>query len=57
MIDLGKHAIFIWSSYAVVTVVLAGLIAWLVLDGRRLKRRLADLEAQGITRRSRSTGN
>lgn len=57
MIDLGKHAVFIWSSYAVVTVVLAGLVAWLVLDGRRLKRRLADLEAQGITRRSRAPGN
>ena len=53
MIDLGKHAVFIWSSYAVVAVVLVGLIGWLVADGRRLRRRLAELEARGVTRRSR----
>lgn len=52
MIDLGKHAVFIWSSYAIVTLVLAVLVVWLILDGRRLKQRLAELEARGITRRS-----
>ena len=50
--DLGKHAVFIWSSYALVTLVMAGLIVWLVTDARRLKQRLADLEARGIRRRS-----
>jgi len=54
MMDLGKHAVFIWSSYAVVATVLGGLIVWLMSDGARLKRRLAELEAQGITRRSKS---
>lgn len=53
LIDLGKHAAFIWSSYAIVTVVLAVLIAWLIADGARLKRRLAELDAQGVGRRSR----
>jgi heme exporter protein D len=52
MFDLGKHAVFIWSSYGVVVVVLAGLIAWLISDGARLRRRLADLEARGVRRRS-----
>lgn len=52
MIDLGKHAVFIWSSYAIVTLVLAVLVSWLIVDGRRLKQRLAELEARGITRRS-----
>jgi len=57
MIDLGKHAVFIWSSYGIVAVVLAALIAWLIGDGLRLKRRLAELDAQGVTRRSRSSSD
>jgi heme exporter protein D len=52
--DLGKHAAFIWSSYGIVTVVLTGLIVWLICDGLRLKRRLDELEARGIRRRSAS---
>jgi len=50
--DLGPHAAFIWASYGILVAVLAGLIAWLVLDGRMLERRLADFAARGITRRS-----
>jgi heme exporter protein D len=55
--DLGSHAVFIWSSYGVTAVVLAGLIAWLVLDGRVQERRLADLAARGVKRRSDRTSN
>ncbi len=55
MIDLGPHAAFIWASYAIYAVVLAGVIGWLVWDGARLKARLADLEARGVSRRSRAT--
>lgn len=50
--DLGPHALYIWASYAVVALVLAGLIGWLVFDGRHQQRRLADLEARGVRRRS-----
>ena len=57
MIDLGKHAVFIWSSYGIVAIVLTALIAWLISDGLRLRRRLAELDAQGIKRRSRSSGD
>ena len=52
MIDLGKHAVFIWSSYAAVVIVLAGLILWLISEGRRYKARLDDFEARGISRRA-----
>ena len=55
--DLGKHAVFIWSSYGVVIVVLAGLVGWLISDGLRLKRRLAELEAQGVSRRSQPSSD
>lgn len=51
--DLGKHAVFIWASYGVVLVTLASVIAWLVFDGARLKRRLQELEAGGTVRRRR----
>lgn len=50
--DLGPHATYIWASYCAVALVLAGLIAWLLLDGTRQKKSLADLEARGVKRRS-----
>ena len=51
-VDLGPYAGFILASYAIAAVVIAGLIGWLVLDGKRLARALADLEARGIRRRA-----
>ncbi len=54
MIDLGPHAAFIWASYAIYAAVLVGVIGWLVWDGARLKLRLAELEARGVSRRSRA---
>jgi heme exporter protein D len=55
-IDLGPHASFIWSAYAIVAVVIGALIAWLVVDGRQQERRLADLAARGVRRRSAGRG-
>ena len=46
------HAGFIVAAYLVTAVVLAGLVLWIVIDGRTQRRRLADLEARGIRRRS-----
>jgi heme exporter protein CcmD len=37
-------------------VIVAGLIAWIVLDRRHLTRELDELDAQGITRRSERAG-
>ena len=53
--DLGPHAAFIWASYAAEAIVLAALIGWLLYDGSRQKRQLANLERRGVTRRSSST--
>ena len=53
--DLGPHAAFIWAAYATVAVVLAGLVGWLVLDGRRQQNLVAELEARGVRRRSQRT--
>jgi heme exporter protein D len=50
--DFGPHAIFIWTSYGAVFVVLAALVAWLIHDGRRQQRRLLQLETRGVRRRS-----
>lgn len=55
--DLGPHAAFIWASYAMVALVLALLVAWLIADGKQQQRRLDELEARGVRRRSaRSVG-
>jgi heme exporter protein D len=51
--DLGPHAGFIWAAYAAAAVVLAALVAWLVLDGRRQQHLVDELEARGVRRRNR----
>jgi heme exporter protein D len=49
---LGPYASFIVTSYALVTLVVLILIAWIAIDYRRQKERLRDLEASGVVRRS-----
>ncbi|AVT79079.1 MULTISPECIES: heme exporter protein CcmD [Rhodopseudomonas] len=48
----GKYADFIVSSYAATAIVVLLLIGWVVLDYRKQKARLRDLEARGAVRRS-----
>ena len=50
--DLGPHAGFIESAYAIAAAIVVGLTAWVVLDRRQQSRSLAELEARGLTRRS-----
>lgn len=50
--DLGPHAGFIVAAYAVALAIVAGLIAWIVIDHRAQRRILEDLERAGVTRRS-----
>jgi heme exporter protein D len=50
--DLGPHAGFIVAAYAVAVAIVAGLIAWIVIDHRAQTRILEDLERAGVTRRS-----
>lgn len=52
MLDLGRHAEFIWLSYGAVTAVVVAIVVWLQIDGRRHLKRLAELESQGVRRRS-----
>jgi heme exporter protein D len=46
------HIDFIAAAYGASIVVIAALIAWVALDYRIQRRILAELEAQGIARRS-----
>ncbi len=46
------HAGFIIAAYLVTVVVVVAMIGWIILDGRLQRRRLAELEARGIRRRS-----
>ena len=50
--NLGPHAAFIVAAYGVAVLVVAALIGWVALDHRAQRRRLARLEAHGVTRRS-----
>ena len=50
------HAGFILAAYVATALVLGALIAWVIVDGWTQRRRLADLEAKGIRRRSAGSG-
>ncbi|MCP4385144.1 MAG: heme exporter protein CcmD [Hyphomicrobiales bacterium] len=56
MIEPGTQFGFILAAYLLACIVLVGVVAWIVLDGRRQRQRLADLEARGIRRRSAGKG-
>jgi len=55
VINLGTHAAFIVAAYGVAALVVMVLIGWVALDHRAQVRRLANLESQGVTRRSDRT--
>jgi heme exporter protein D len=46
------HAGFIAAAYGATALVLLALVFWVVVDGGVQKKRLSDLEARGIRRRS-----
>ena len=50
--SLGPYTTFIVTSYLVVLAVVVLLIAWIAIDYRHQKRRLSELESDGISRRS-----
>ena len=49
---MGANAGFIIAAYGAAAVVVLLLAAWVVIDFRKQKRALAELEARGITRRA-----
>ena len=53
--DAVNHMGFIVASYAAAIAVVGVLIAWVTLDYRAQRLRLADLEMRGVTRRSAPT--
>jgi heme exporter protein D len=55
MIPQGAHWGYVLAAYGLTAVVMAGLIAWVIVDGRRHAKMLADLEARGVRRRSAKT--
>ena len=48
--DLGPHALFMFAAYGLTLVVFVALVAWIVVDCRVQRRKLADLEAPGVGR-------
>ena len=43
---------YVWAAYGMTALVVAGLVAWVLIDAKRHERALADLERRGIRRRS-----
>lgn len=53
---LGPYTGFIVSAYAAAIAIVAGLIAWIMLDHHRLRRVLAQAETRAVRRRSQRSG-
>ncbi len=49
---MSPHTGFIVAAYAVTAATLVALVLWVALDARAQRRRLAELEARGVRRRS-----
>jgi heme exporter protein D len=52
MITSASQWVYIWSAYGLVALVVAGLVAWVCMEGRRLNGLMRELEARGVRRRS-----
>jgi heme exporter protein D len=50
------HPWFVATAYGISAIVIAGLILWILLDGRARRRDIAALEAGGARRRSARGG-
>jgi heme exporter protein D len=48
---LGPYAPFILSAYGAAAAIVAGLIVWVVLDRRHLRRMFEQTEMKGMSRR------
>ena len=53
--ELGTHAGFIIAAYGASMLIILTLIVWIVADYRAHLRDLAEMERQGVTRRSART--
>ena len=51
------HAGYILAAYLAAALVIGGLVVWVVADNRMQKRRIEQLEAEGVRRRSSSGGS
>jgi heme exporter protein D len=55
MITGDANDVFIVSAYVGIAIATLALIAWVMVDARRVKRRLAALDRAGVRRRSAGT--
>lgn len=51
-----SHEAFVFLSYGATALTLGALLLGIVADGRARRRELAELEAQGVRRRSKPAG-
>ena len=49
---MSAHLAYVAASYGAAFLVVAGLVGWVMLDGRARRRELKALEEAGIRRRS-----
>lgn len=49
---MNTHALFVTAAYGVAGIGIAGLVAWIFLDGRARRREMRRLEESGVRRRS-----
>lgn len=55
MIESGRHFAFIFGAYSLSAVLIAALCFWVVLSYKKQEKRLENLKAMGLRRRSERT--
>lgn len=49
---MSEHVLFVAAAYGATVAVIGALVAWILLDQAGRRRELAELEAEGVRRRS-----
>lgn len=52
-----NHVAYVTAAYAAAAIGISGLIIWVILGHRNAQRILAQLESEGVTRRSTGSGS
>ena len=50
--SMSAHALYVTAAYGISALAIASLIGWILFDQRARKREAAELEANGVRRRS-----
>ena len=55
MTNAATEIVFVYAAYAAAIIIVTAITGWTVIDNASQRRKLAELEAKGVRRRSDAT--